>query len=120
MLAAHEKTSETREQIAKVGEVWVTEGALKADIASLKLKRIVLAVAGVGNWAGVIPIVKALRPERVIVAYDMDRNTNKTVRCYEVELIRALLRLKVKVFEASWNQSSKGLDDFILSQEHSA
>ena len=60
------------------GEAWITEGPIKADIASLKLGRVVLAVAGVGNWLGVIPIIRELRPERVIISFDMDKNQNTT------------------------------------------
>jgi len=57
---------------AEVWEVWITEGPIKADIAALKLGRLVLAVAGVGNWPGVIPIIRKLKPKRVIIAFDMD------------------------------------------------
>lgn len=95
-------------------EIWISEGAIKGDIASLKLNRIVLAVAGVGNWPGIIPIVKELKPERVIVAYDADKHTNQVVRSYEAELMRALLRLHIRTFEANWNGKYKGLDDLIV------
>ncbi len=58
-------------KISVNGEVWITEGPLKADIAASKLGRLVLAVAGVGNWPGVIPIVQELKPKRVVIAFDI-------------------------------------------------
>lgn len=97
----------------EASDLWVTEGALKGDIASLKLCRTVLAVAGVGNWHGLIPIVKELRPSRVIVAFDMDKLTNPAVNQCKNALINRLLELDIKVFEASWNSEYKGLDDLV-------
>ncbi len=95
------------------GEVWITEGPLKADIAALKLGRVVLAVAGVGNWSGVIPIIRELRPERVIIAFDMDKTTNHAVQLHRDALMTYLIERGVRMFEADWNQEYKGLDDLL-------
>ena len=94
-------------------ELWITEGPLKADIAALKLDRVVLAVAGVGNWKGVIPIVRELRPERVIISFDMDKNQNATVRLHLDTLTACLIRRGVRTFEADWDTHFKGLDDLL-------
>lgn len=95
------------------GEIWITEGALKADIAALKLGRLVLAVAGVGNWVGVIPVLRELKPSRVIIAFDMDKNINHAVRLHTEALIMCLLKGGIRTFEADWNQEAKGIDDFL-------
>lgn len=98
------------------GEVWVVEGGLKADIAALKLGRVVLAVAGVGNWPGVVPIVRELRPKRVVVAYDMDKTSNPTVKLHSEALMGCLVRWGIRTFEADWDAHFKGLDDLIRGE----
>ena len=94
-------------------DVWITEGPLKADIAALKLGRVVLAVAGVGNWPGVIPIIRELRPERVIISFDMDKNQNAAVRIHLDTLTACLIKRGIRTFEADWNNHFKGLDDIL-------
>jgi len=94
-------------------EVWITEGPLKADIAALKLGRSVLAVAGVGNWPGVIPIIRELAPSRVIIAFDMDKLSNPVVNLHKDALITCLIRRGIRTFEADWDTHFKGLDDLL-------
>ena len=97
-------------------ELWITEGPLKADIISLKLKRTVLAVAGVGNWRGAIRNVLELKPRRVIVAFDMDKVLNPAVQFHRDALIGDLIRRGVQTFEADWDSQYKGLDDFLTAE----
>jgi hypothetical protein len=98
-------------------EVWVTEGPIKADIVALQLGRTVLAVAGVGNWPGVIPIIRELKPERVIIAFDMDKNSNAAVRLHSEALTACLIKRGIRTFEADWNTHFKGLDDLLMGGE---
>jgi len=101
-------------QISINSELWITEGPLKADIASLKLNRLVLAVPGVGNWPGVIPIIRELRPERVIIAFDMDKVNNHAVKLHRNALVKCLISRGVRTFEADWDINYKGLDDLLI------
>jgi len=103
---------------AESREVWITEGPMKADIASLKLNRIVLAVPGVNNYLGIIPILKVLKPQRVVLAYDMDKLQNTTVKQYENMVIATLLRMKIRTFIADWDARLKGIDDCLNEQDH--
>ena len=96
------------------GEVWITEGPIKADIAALKLNRVVLAVPGVGNWPGVIPIVQELRPGRVIISFDMDKNQNAAVHLHLDTLATCLIKRGIRTFEADWDTRFKGLDDLLI------
>jgi hypothetical protein len=96
-------------------EIWVTEGPLKADICSLKLKRLVLAIPGVACWNLATDILQELKPQRVIVALDMDKLSNPLVNRYKNLLLRALLKLRIKTFEADWNREFKGLDDLLAA-----
>jgi hypothetical protein len=95
------------------GEVWITEGPLKADIAALKLSRVVLAVPGVGNWPGVIPIVRELKPKRAIIAFDMDKISNPAVKLHSDALMACLIKCGIRTFEADWDTGRKGLDDLL-------
>jgi len=95
------------------GETWITEGPIKGDIAALKLSRVVLAVAGVGNWAGVIPIVRELKPKRVIIAFDMDKLTKQAVQLHRDALMTYLMSRGIRTFEADWDSGFKGLDDLL-------
>ncbi len=99
------------------GEVWITEGPLKADIATLKLNRLVLAVAGVGNWPGVIPIIHELKPERAIIAFDMDKVSNHVVKLHCDALIACLIKRGMRTFEADWDTHFKGLDDLLAGSQ---
>jgi hypothetical protein len=96
-------------------EVWVTEGILKADIAALRLGRMVLAVAGVSQWSGVLPIVRRINPNRVIVAFDTDKAENQAVKTHSEALIQSLLKQGFRTFEADWNTQFKGLDDLLTA-----
>lgn len=99
------------------GEIWVTEGPIKADIAAMKLSRAVLAVAGVGNWPGVIPIIRELKPKRAIIAFDMDKASNPTVKVHSEALMTCLIRCGVRTFEADWDSHFKGLDDLLTGEQ---
>jgi hypothetical protein len=77
-------------------EIWITEGPIKADIAALRLGRTVLAVAGVGNWPGVIPVILELKPERVIIAFDMDKDSNTAVKLHSEALTACLIKRGIR------------------------
>jgi len=99
------------------GEVWITEGPLKADIAALRLDRLVLAVAGVGNWSSLVPIIRELEPSRAIIAFDTDKVTNPAVKLHNESLMTWLIRRGIRTFEADWNPDFKGLDDVLVGDE---
>jgi len=98
-------------------EVWITEGPIKADIATMKLKCCVLAVAGVGNWTGVLPIISEIRPNRVIISFDMDKNQNAAVRLHLDILTTCLIKRGIRTFEADWDIHFRGLDDLLIESQ---
>lgn len=98
-------------------ETWITEGCLKADIAAIRLNRMMLAVPGVGNWRSALPVINELKPSRVVVCFDMDKLMNPTVDQYKSALINHLLRRGIRTFEADWNTTSKGIDDLLTGDE---
>ena len=96
-------------------EIWITEGALKSDIAAIKMQKCILAVAGVGNWHGIIPIILELKPSKIIVAFDMDKRTNEIVQRHCTDMIQGLLHITNEVYEAEWDSQYKGLDDILTN-----
>ncbi|MGB9662549.1 MAG: DUF3854 domain-containing protein [Moorellaceae bacterium] len=94
--------------------VWVTEGPLKADIASRYLGSVFIGVAGAGNWRSAVEAIQELGAREVVIAYDRDKNLKDAVRRAEKELKADLRRRGIRVFIASWNQG-KGIDDALVS-----
>ena len=101
-----------REFVRRKGVVWVTEGPLKADVASYFLRAPVLGVAGVTSWRKMLPIAQALEPERVLLAFDQDEQV-ETRQAVERNLTAARVRMQhagIHVLTATWKQG-KGIDD---------
>ncbi|MDP8246440.1 MAG: DUF3854 domain-containing protein [Candidatus Hinthialibacter antarcticus] len=67
-------------------EIRITEGELKADIATALSGLLTISVPGVSNWRMVFSTLKAMKITNVKVAFDQDAFTNKNVgRClYEL------------------------------------
>ena len=95
---------------------FITEGELKADIASDRLGAIVISVPGVGSWRSGAETVGRLAGEGVgvVVAFDMDAHSNPHVAASERELIAALHRAGRDVYRAGWPKEFKGLDDALV------
>ncbi|MCX5999101.1 MAG: DUF3854 domain-containing protein [Chloroflexi bacterium] len=98
---------------ADAQEIWITEGALKADIAAMHLNRLFVAVSGVGNWHGVLPVLKELKPRRIIICFDTDKNRNSSVRLHLDALTTCLVGRGLRTFEADWDSRFKGIDDLL-------
>lgn len=99
-------------------KIWITEGALKANIAANRLGEIVIGVAGVSNWkaGNVLEILKELEANTVIIAYDADGLINPVVKFHGGNLAKACREAGYFVQIASWPlQSGKGLDDLLLN-----
>jgi len=80
----------------------VTEGVLKADVANVLDPRHIrtIGVPGVAQWASALPVLEALAPRRVWIAYDLDWQTNQHVaRALEAAIdgIGAYYRVEVEL-----------------------
>lgn len=100
------------------GEVILTEGILKADIISARLGRWVIASTGQRFDEGALRAdLAALSPKRVIIAYDQDAKarTARTTQQQRERLTESLLDWGYSVRVAEWpKKRGKGLDDFLL------
>jgi len=107
----------------KAENVWITEGALKADIAvdhiakafNEEIKEVgdtFLAVPGANSWRSLIPVLDNMGVKRVNIAFDMDAIFNEHVKMHFKNMV-AELKNKYDVFVALWNPKNKGIDDLL-------
>lgn len=89
----------------------LTEGELKADVAYRLSGVATLSTAGVGAWRSLLPMLQTIRPRTVLVAWDADWQTKEEVRRPLAELLRLLLRCRIKVGVEWWPAGPKGIDD---------
>lgn len=95
--------------------VRVTEGELKADVATARTNILTLGLPGVGTFRQALPILRKLDPETVLVAFDADYRTNKTVAAALGGAIRLFSRsfnVVVETWPAEWG---KGIDDILAA-----
>src|SRR5438270_750003 len=53
-----------------VARVRITEGELKADVATALTGVLTISVPGVSAWRGVLPVLRSLAPAKVFLAFD--------------------------------------------------
>ncbi len=97
--------------------VWITEGLLKADIASLKLEQTVIGLAGVNSYQKdeLIQTLRQLGAKQVVIALDADHQTNPAVRQAINRLAQLLMAHHLKCQLASWPiEEGKGIDDLLV------
>src|SRR5262245_38873767 len=59
--------------------VRLTEGELKADVATVCSGMLTVSIPGVTMWRTVLPVFEALQPQRVLLAFDADWRSNSHV-----------------------------------------
>jgi len=103
----------------KPNAVRVTEGELKADVATALSDTYSIGVAGVSTWRHALPVLEKLKPEKVVVAYDWPDLLRKPqvfqqFNAFVAELTPAGYRVEVEV----WNpRASKGVDDVLAAKQ---
>ncbi|WP_197686575.1 DUF3854 domain-containing protein [Thermanaeromonas toyohensis] len=107
-----------RPEEIKDPRVWITEGPLKADIAAAYLGALVIGVAGATSWKPAVQVVQELSAKEVVIAYDMDQKTNRTVATAKRMLAAELSKMGITVREAVWEarcKNEKGIDDTLVA-----
>ena len=104
---AHTPAHVARPFVLKDCRVWITEGPLKADVASDRLGAVVIGAIGVDGWPQVIPLLGELGIRSVVVAFDADEPGRKA----KAKVGGVLVAEGYSVAEASWDPGAKGLDD---------
>ncbi len=96
--------------------VRLTEGELKADIATALSNVLSLGVPGVGEWRRALPVLKSLQSQRVLLAWDADWRSNRAVARTLGEVAIELRRSGYHVEMEFWPPKyGKGIDDVFAS-----
>lgn len=97
------------------GTLIVSEGELKATIATALSGRAVVSVPGVANWPRGVELARAWGASVVVVAFDADARTNPHVARHERDFLRALAADGFDARVWRWPEDAgNGLDDFLL------
>ena len=98
--------------------VYITEGALKADVAHLLMNRTFAALAGINNTAQ-LDMFFALLAENgtqtIIEAADMDKYRNKHVSKAASAIYLLAKKHGLSFKRLTWNPNYKGIDDWQLA-----
>lgn len=99
--------------------VRLTEGELKADVASALTGRLTLGLPGVGLWPRALAALQALDepPGRVLVAFDWpDVKSNRSVYSAWRRLVDALREHGYDAAAETWDgRPEKGVDDLLVA-----
>jgi hypothetical protein len=97
------------------GLVRVTEGALKADVASALSGMLTIGAAGVANWGPTLPVLKELGAKTVRVAFDCDATTKPAVAMATIACCEGLAAAGFNIEVERWPwKDGKGIDDVLL------
>ena len=94
---------------------------MKADVIYTLSGRSVLAVPGVNSLQSLQAALEELRENhnlrKVVTAFDMDYLSNEFVQRAYDDLLRLLDNLGFEITRLSWDETDKGLDDWLLAQK---
>jgi hypothetical protein len=99
----------------EVPVVRLTEGVLKADIASLLSGTPTLSAPGVGNWRVCLPVLEMIGARTVRVGFDSDASVNASVALATVDCCETLARSGYEVEPERCDPEAKGIDDALAA-----
>lgn len=100
--------------------VYLTEGALKADIAHALSGKAFIAVSGVNNiecLSETLQLLKSKGVERIVETFDMDKLTNDYVAKAAEKVCDIVLQEKLEIKRLRWDINFKGIDDFLKAKK---
>jgi len=80
----------------------ITEGELKADLASIYFDDPCISIPGVSSWRRSIPEIDRIKPEKVVIAFDMDKSTNPNVDFHHNNFCQELQDRSIKFGVLEW------------------
>lgn len=98
--------------------IYVTEGALKADIAHALTSRTFVATGGAGCTAQLEDLFAFLKrngTEEIIEAQDMDKYSNQGVSVGASKVYLLAKKHGMACRRLTWNPNYKGIDDWLLA-----
>lgn len=97
----------------------VTEGELKAAVATALSGRAVVSIPGVGNWRRGVELARVWGADAVAVAFDADASTNPDVARHLRDFLSALAAEGFTPKLLQWPASAgRGLDDVLLARRN--
>ena len=94
----------------------VTEGELKADVATVLTGILTLSIPGVSAWRAAIPVLQHLQPRTIRLAFDADWRTNPVVARALAAAAMALTTQGWSVVVEVWDPAEgKGIDDVVAA-----
>ena len=99
----------------------ISEGALKADIASALGNRLCLGLPGCGAWRTALPVLERLQPKTIWLSLDADFRTNPHVAIALAACAKHLHEQGFNVKVESWHpRAGKGVDDVLVNGNKTA
>ena len=99
-----------------VSVIRVTEGELKADIATVLSGIPTLGIAGVSNWRPALAVLQSFCVASVLLAFDADCKTKPHVTSCLSDFTTALIDAGFDVKIETWNiEDGKGIDDLFAA-----
>lgn len=96
--------------------VRVTEGELKADVATALSGMLTMAIPGIAMWRKALPVLHALTPQQVRLSVDADWRTNPHVGRALAQSAFALVDAGYLVLVEVWDPvQGKGIDDVLAA-----
>jgi putative DNA primase/helicase len=96
----------------------ITEGGIKADLATAITDILTISVPGVGNWKLAMEVVKELKGKNVLIAFDADFHENDAVARSLIRIYEAAKTLGLGVSIETWDPADgKGIDDLLNKGE---
>jgi hypothetical protein len=108
--SSHTPAHVARPAVLNDAQVWITEGPLKADIASDLLGAVMIGAIGVDGWPQAITAMQELGARSVVLAFDADEAGLKV----NAKVKEVLESQGYAVAEASW-EGAKGIDDALVA-----
>jgi len=94
----------------------LTEGELKADVATVLTEVLTVSIPGVSSWRNALPVFKALGVSKVHLAFDADARRNRNVARALSNAFRALDEQGFEVVLEAWpEEQGKGIDDLLVA-----
>ena len=98
-----------------LGAVRVTEGELKADVATHLSGVLTISVPGVSAWRGALAVLAGLSARQVQLAFDADAGSNSMVARAAEATATAMAREGYEVILEQWDgMLAKGVDDALV------
>lgn len=94
--------------------VFVTEGGLKADAAAYLSGDCFIGVPGVSSTNNLVPLLNRLSVKYVYEAFDMDKQSNKSVSDAVNRLYHKLADAGIVCISHEWDSQHNGIDNWLL------